>query len=371
MGKTFINYNLVAQSSNNIGKKAEEVKNTSGVDGDLSELIDSIIKEGKDHDNCLALYEGELDEIVTDIDKSINKMNILSDLCMVVFDAFLEAESHIVDGVGTIVIDGTEFSDLQIESTGMKEYVYSFLDINNLSGSINPNNLEGPLSEEEWLRYETMFTRAMNEATSKKEKAAIAAIFMTSVYPHIPYDWGGGHYGYDVNCEESISKLLGETYYGIDCDFQENPRLRTYDCSGFVAWVLKEAGYPEEMWTYDENGTRLPTNVDTMVGRAQSTQEFGADFDINSCSVGDLAYMVGEDDVKTTQFKGDHIGVIVAIEGNEIVVAHVSAGGEGQANSAGIGYTRIDVTTGKVKSDSTAYSASRKNKVYFTHVAHI
>ena len=39
MKRTIINYNLVAQSSKNIGKTADEVKSSSGVDGDLSEII--------------------------------------------------------------------------------------------------------------------------------------------------------------------------------------------------------------------------------------------------------------------------------------------------------------------------------------------
>jgi len=374
MGRTIINYNLVAQSSKNIGKTAEEVKSSSGVDGDLSEIITSIINEGKGHDNCLSSYEGELDNIVSDMEKSIEMMNDLSALCMVTFDAFLEAESNIKDGVSTITINGTEFSNVKIESTGMKEYVNSLLDTDNLAGSINPNNLEGPLSEEEWQRYELMFTKAMNEATTKKEKAAVAAIFMTSVYPHMPYDWGGGHHN-EYSNDYSIVKEIGETYNGTWCNFQENPRLHTFDCSGFVAWVLKEAGYPESTWAYyeqDIEGRPGGGNVDMIVANSKNRQELGANFDSDNCSVGDIAYMVGEDDTDDTVFKGDHIGVIVAKEGDVITVAHVSAGSSEnntQAESAGFGYTKINVKTGEVLEDSTCKRGERKGKVYFTHTA--
>ncbi len=376
MGRTIINYNLVAQSSRNIGKTAEEVKSSSGVDGDLSEIITSIINEGKGHDNCLSSYEGELDNIVSDMEKSIEMMNDLSALCMVTFDAFLEAESNIKDGVSTITINGTEFSNVKIESTGMKEYVNSLLDTDNLAGSINPNNLEGPLSEEEWQRYELMFTKAMNEATTKKEKAAVAAIFMTSVYPHMPYDWGGGHHN-EYSNDYSIVKEIGETYNGTWCNFQENPRLHTFDCSGFVAWVLKEAGYPESTWAYyeqDIEGRPGGGNVDMIVANSKNRQELGANFDSDNCSVGDIAYMVGEDDTDDTVFKGDHIGVIVAKEGDVITVAHVSAGSSEnntQAESAGFGYTKINVKTGEVLEDSTCKRDERVKKVYFTHTASV
>ena len=374
MKRTIINYNLVAQSSKNIGKTADEVKSSSGVDGDLSEIITSIINEGKGHDNCLSSYEGELDNIVSDMEKSIEMMNDLSALCMVTFNAFLDAEKDIKDGVSTITINGTEFPNVKIESTGMKEYVNSSLDLNDLAGSINPNNLEGPLSEEEWQRYELIFTKAMNEAKSKKEKAAVAAIFLTSVYPHMPYDWGGGHYSSDINYEGSINPAVGETYYGIPCTFQENPRLRTYDCSGFTDWVLKEAGYPEGTWSYDDGTCRIPTDVDGVVGNSQNKHQFGPDYDSNSCSVGDIAYMVGEDDNNGFgDFDGDHIGVVVAKEGDVITVAHVSAGSNNhlQSESAGFGYTKINVKTGEVLDDSTCKKDDRMGKVYFTHTASV
>ena len=376
MGRTIINYNLVAQSSKNIGKTADEVTTSSGINEELPDLITSIISEGKGHDNCLSSFEGDLDNIISDMQTSTEMMYSLADLCMVAFDAFLEAESNIKDGVSTITINGTEFPNVKIESTGMKEYVNSLLDTDNLAGSINPNNLEGPLSEEEWQRYELMFTKAMNEATTKKEKAAVAAIFMTSVYPHMPYDWGGGHHN-EYSNDYSIVKEIGETYNGTWCNFQENPRLHTFDCSGFVAWVLKEAGYPESTWAYyeqDIEGRPGGGNVDMIVANSKNRQELGANFDSDNCSVGDIAYMVGEDDTDDTVFKGDHIGVIVAKEGDVITVAHVSAGSSEnntQAESAGFGYTKINVKTGEVLEDSTCKRDERVKKVYFTHTASV
>lgn len=370
MGRTIINYNLVAQSSNNIGKAASEARTTSGVDGELSNLITEIIGEGKNHDNCLAPYEGELNAIVTEVDNSINKMDNLSELCMVAFNAFLTAESNIVDGVGTIDINGTKFSNVKIESSGMKEYVNSYFDNNNLAGSINPNNLDGMLSEEEWQRYELMFKKAMNESTDKKEKAVIAAVFMTSVYPHIPYDWGGGHYQSDYYCEDSINKYLGETYNGLHCDFQEDQRLRTYDCSGFTSWVLREAGYPEEKWAYEDGGSKCYNNVANIVAHSNNQQVLGPNFDISNCSPGDIAYMRKGDGLGAID--DEHIGVIVAVDGDEITVAHVSGGGAPnhlQSESAGSGYTKINVKTGKVTDDSSSKLESRKNIVYFTHTA--
>ena len=374
--RTIINYNLVAQSSKNINKSAIELRTTSGVNGDLPSLITQIINEGKNHDDCLSSFEGELDEVVSDVDNSIIKMEELSAFCMVAFNAFLDAEANIKDGIATITINGTDFPNVKIESSGMKEYVNSMLDPDDLAGSINPNTLSGPLTEEEWQRYELMFTKAMNEATSKKEKAAIAAIFMTSVYPHMPYDWGGGHHN-EYSNDYSIVKEIGETYNGTWCGFQENPRLHTFDCSGFVAWVLKEAGYPESTWAYyeqDIEGRPGGGNVDMIVANSKNRQELGANFDSDNCSVGDIAYMVGEDDTDDTVFKGDHIGVIVAKEGDVITVAHVSAESsenDTQAESAGFGYTKINVKTGEVLEDSTCKRAERKGQVYFTHTASV
>ena len=374
--RTIINYNLVAQSSKNINKSAIELRTTSGVNGDLPNLITQIINEGKNHDDCLSSFEGELDEVVSDVDNSIIKMEELSAFCMVAFNAFLDAEANIKDGIATITINGTDFPNVKIESSGMKEYVNSMLDPDDLAGSINPNTLSGPLTEEEWQRYELMFTKAMNEATSKKEKAAIAAIFMTSVYPHMPYDWGGGHHN-EYSNDYSIVKEIGETYNGTWCGFQENPRLHTFDCSGFVAWVLKEAGYPESTWAYyeqDIEGRPGGGNVDMIVANSKNRQELGANFDSDNCSVGDIAYMVGEDDTDDTVFKGDHIGVIVAKEGDVITVAHVSAESsenDTQAESAGFGYTKINVKTGEVLEDSTCKRAERKGQVYFTHTASV
>ncbi len=368
--KTRINYNLVAQSSKSISKAAEEERTTSGVEGELSNIITSIINEGRDHDNCLAPFQGALEDIVNYMEKSITEMDNLSNLCMVVFDAFLAAEADIVDGVGTITINGTEFTNVKIESSGMKEYVNSMLDTNDLINSVSQESLDGPLSEEEWKRYELMFTKAMNECSSRKEKAAVAAIFMTSVYPHIPYDWGGGHYPSDVSSEDSINRHLGETYRGIDSTFQENPRLHTYDCSGFTSWVLKEAGYPDDMWTYTSDGTKYPTNVDGIVSNSSNRQQFGPDYDIDNTSVGDICYM--HDEEPGPDVVDDHIGVVVAKEGDVITVAHVSAGHSDnrlQSESAGAGYTKINVKTGEVLEDSTSKRDDRVGKVYFTHTA--
>ncbi|MBQ1551624.1 MAG: CHAP domain-containing protein [Bacilli bacterium] len=371
MDRTIINYNLVAQSSKNLENTVTEVRSTSGINGELRNMITQIISEGRGHDDCLAPYEGELGTVVDDVGKSIQRMEGLSKFCMEVFDAFLVAEQSIIDGAGKIKIDETIIPITQIESSGMKEYVNSALDPNDLAGSINPNNLTGPLSEEEWKRYELMFTKAMNESTSKKEKAAIAAIFLTSVYPHMPYDWGGGHYEYDYYSEESINKTLGETYNGMSCDFQEKERLRTYDCSGFTSWVLKEAGYPKEMWSYENDNKRYPTSVDGIVANSHNKQQFGKDYDSNSCSVGDIAYMHNEE--KVGDFNDDHIGVVVAKEGDVITVAHVSAGSGNhkQVESAGFGYTKINVKTGEVIDDSTCKKNDRMGKVYFTHTASV
>ena len=372
MEETKIDYNLVAQSSRNIKNAATEAKNTSGVNGELSNLIDQIVREGSDHDDCLSPYDSDLDDIVLDLKGSISKMDNLSSFCMVAFDAFLNAESNITDGIGTITINGIEFSNLKINSTGMKEYVNSSLNPNDLAGSINPNNLDNPLDPEELKRYELIFNKAMNEATTKKEKAALAAIFLTSVYPHMPYDWAGGHYASDLNYEGSINPRLGETYNGLHCGFQEDERLRTYDCSGFTSWVLKEAGYPEYVWSYEENGDRYANDVNGLVANSQNTQAFGNNYDINNCSVGDIAYMDDADDVATTAFPGDHIGVVVDKEGDTITVAHVSAGvgdGSKQADSAGFGYTKIDTKTGLVIDDSTSKRDNRVGKEYFTYTA--
>ena len=373
--RSIINYNLVAQSSRNIKKAATELRGTSGVNGELPNLITQIINEGKNHDDCLSSFEGELDDVVSDVDNSITKMEELSAFCMVAFNAFLDAEANIKDGIATITINGTEFPNVKIESSGMKEYVNSMLDPDDLAGSINPETLSGPLTEEEWRRYELMFTKAMNEATTKKEKAAIAAIFMTSVYPHMPYDWGGGHLQ-EYSDDYSLVKEIGETYSGMPCTFQENPRLHTFDCSGFTAWVLKEAGYPESKWGYNRNGNRVGgKDVDGIVNNSSNKQQFGPDYDSNSCSVGDIAYMVGEDDGNGFgDFEGDHIGVIVAKEGDVITVAHVSAGdcpNKTQEEGAGFGYTKINVKTGEVLDDSTCKRDDRMGKVYFTHTASV
>ena len=113
-------------------------------------------------------------------------------------------------------------------------------------------------------------------------------------------------------------------------------------------------------------------NVDMIVANSHNNQQFGPNYDSDSCSVGDIAYMVGEDDVETTPFKGDHIGVIVAKEGDVITVAHVSAGdcpNKTQEEGAGFGYTKINVKTGEVLDDSTCKKNDRMRKVYFTHTA--
>ena len=370
--RTIINYNLVAQSSKNINKSASELRTTSGVNGDLPNLITQIINEGKNHDDCLSSFEGELDQVVSDVDNSIIKMEELSAFCMVAFNAFLDAEANIKDGIATITINGTDFPNVKIESSGMKEYVNSMLDSDDLAGSTNPNTLSGPLTEEEWQRYELIFTKAMNEATSKKEKAAIAAIFMTSVYPHMPYDWGGGHYAGDLTGEDSINKELGETYNGLHCNFQEDHRLRTFDCSGFTSWVLKEAGFSENTWSYVDSGNVYANNADLIVSNSNhdSIQQFGENYNPDNCSIGDIAYMHNEEQVG--DFNDDHIGVVVAKEGDIITVAHISGGSaphDLQAESAGMGYTKINTKTGEVLDDSTTSKEDRIGKVYFTHTA--
>ena len=209
-------------------------------------------------------------------------------------------------------------------------------------------------TENEGISPETleMYNRELEEyiaqhGSSQRERAVAAAIFLATMFPKIPYFWGGGH-------ELSATELIGinpnwgtegTIQFGGDDKYKKGTKWPySLDCSGFVSWCMINAGIP---LGYCYNTTNFGENH-----THHSITEEGI---IDNIHVGDLAFRAKG---------GEHVGIIVDVdrENNTITIAHVSGSGEG------MNLTTMNTITGEIVEDSMGRTGDREDKYYFEEI---
>ena len=199
----------------------------------------------------------------------------------------------------------------------------------------------------DYLHYQELFDKFMDlyKNGSKREKSVMAAMFLATQLPKLPYFFGGGH-------ELSMDKFIGlnpnwgknaTIKYGSSNQKEGEVYPYFYDCSGFVTWAMCNGGYKF-------NVNDCPNALDlSNLGEKKELKNI----DLSAVQVGDLAWSKG------------HVGMIVDVNKNnhEIKVAHTSYSGEG------MNITTINTDTGKIVYDSVGSSnVDRIGDEYFTHI---
>ena len=306
MSSVKVNYSTLLSSSKILEISSQDANPRTQ---DLPDIRQNIENLGKDHDNCFSPLS---DDIECDLEKAITEVSELANDMYITVNLFSQAELAIIDNI-------------KIESIGLDTALQTQY----------TNTFNTSLTGYDYEYYQNLFAKTISLATSERTRTTMAALFLSTSFPHMNYFWGGGHdrivegldptWGQEKEVTSPNSVTTGTT--------QPN----SLDCSGYVSWALKNGGYdidqPMSTWELEEIGQKVP------ITSAAS----------NNVQVGDLAAM------------NNHVGIIVKVDENEITVSHCSGNG-------GMSITKIDTTTGLVTEDWNQEAESRVGQPYFTDI---
>ena len=294
------------------------------------------IEIGEEHDNCFSLIS--TDSIENSFDNYSFEMSNLSSDVQTSMDSIYQYSIGSDENISLLN------QQYKVSSSDLKNSFY-YLKKNYaklglpLSEVLSQNQVyEGYDAD----YYNKLLSDILNNCDTQRDKVVSAGIFMSSVFPHLPYFWGGGH-TYDqlgVDPEWGSEKLVTAVNSKTTGTYQPS----SLDCSGYVDWLFYNSGFVQEdaykilADNYCEKGlgTSEPITADDIGSRVQP---------------GDLAHMDG------------HIGVVVSVNDNVITVSHCSGDG------CGMTLTNIDLSTGLVVDDSS--KESRIGQPYFSDIIHI
>ena len=192
------------------------------------------------------------------------------------------------------------------------------------------------MSAEEKLKFfeqkQTELNSELSACTTAREKVVVAAEFLATKFPKLPYFWGGGHF---ESTEESkgINKKIGSME---KCQAPGNSNYPygqefyyAYDCSGFTIWCLLNSGAFTNIKPSDYNAAILSDLGEkrSIVGTTENIKP------------GDLAVITEENG------NVSHVGIIIGVEEDQITIAHTSDSG------GGMNITTQSTTTGEIIKD--------------------
>lgn len=325
----------------------------SSLSADLTKLVSSIGKL-ENIDNSIA---ASTDTLISDSIESIKKVGSRHDDCFNSIDStafsnsisdtstgFLSLEDNIDKTIRLILAYNNSLNE-NIFNTKVDSIKISGLS-KALDWEINNSNstLADMISKDEikanydYKYYNNLLNQVLDSLDTTREKTTMSAIFLATVFPHLPYFWGGGH---EKNCL-GVDPEWGSEKQVTAAGSSTTGKYLPYslDCSGYVSWSLFNGGV--------KNGAQ-----DCKL-TSENYADYGEKMSITSADVynkvepGDLAYMSG------------HIGVIISKKDNNLVIAHCSGSGEG------MNITKISTETGKVVEDSSKPDRAGEN--YFTDV---
>ncbi len=296
---------------------------------------DKIIEIGDSHDNCFSSIN------TISIEKSIeNTSNKISDLSSKVDDAMESIYLYSISDSDMLTLFDKEYNITSASLNNQWDYIYLrfYRDDLHLSDKISHSQITANYDAE---YYNKILSSILNDSNSQRDKVVNSAIFMSCMFPHLPYFWGGGHYyNYEgVDPTWGTDKLVtapGHSTSGTYIPY-------SMDCAGYVDWLFYNSGVSTDrcdctslVGDYVGMGTYESITADGVASRTRP---------------GDLVEMDG------------HVGVVVSTNGNTITVSHCSGSG------SGLNLTSINTETGLVEDDSSL--ESRVKDQYFTSVIHI
>ena len=146
---------------------------------------------------------------------------------------------------------------------------------------------------------------ALSNETTGRGKAVAAANYLATNFPNLPYSWGGTSYS-AINSNWGKCK---QTYCGGSHDTACTYQPYGMDCSGFVSWAVRQAGYTKTgtsgYWgLVSDDRPIAESNKKVITGQNSAYLEsLGA-------KVGDLVWHSG------------HIGIIIGKNSKGFIIAH-------------------------------------------------
>ena len=279
--------------------------------------------------NSMKEYLEEIKSDLQELNTNLNEANLsiieVTELLTKIYDGLgVSSNSNIENSLKNLILK----SDFKVSEESMPE--------------------EG-FSEWQVQYYNKLLTEYLSEHNnSQREKSVAAAIFLTTMFPKLPYFWGGGH-------DETKDELIGidaswgtqkEIVFGGDEDYIIGSKWpKSLDCSGFVSWCM--------------------INADANINSCYSTTDFKTKGQLHSITEENIIDKVQIGDLADFARGAEHVGIIVNIEkeNNTITVAHCSGSGKG------MNLTTIDTQTGLVVADDVGLTGnSRVGEKYFENI---
>ena len=339
MTELFVDLNKLIASIDIISNL--ESSTTSSTKTEIENNIRTIKLLGEKHDSCFNSISAET--LINCIDDTASDLlDLISNINSTI--RFTKAYSKGADTEADAFFSKyTNDNDIKFKIHGVVNAMkWDIEDANRpLSEKISQHELRAGYD----YRFYNYFLDSIHATTdSQREKAVLNAIFMTTIFPHMPYFWGGGH-DYDVDGVDPRWGMISEIKDGDDPD-QPKGSLHplSFDCSGFVDWLIYNSGF-------DRNQINYSLLADDYASYGTTLKMKTAEA-IDILKPGDLAHM--------DYYKGDfdpHVGMIVSKKGAEITIAHC-------CGRSGITLTTMDINTGKIIDDSA--SPDRIGEDYFT-----
>ena len=342
MSKLYVNFNKLISSVTQL--KSLEQKTTEPTKSELKKIVQDMKQALEKHDSCLeSVSESVLTESIETSKAGIlqlvsheeNVMDITS-----IYSRGLDEQKNSL---------GDTFTVKDIEVVGLDNALeWNLTKKKSLSDKISKN----PITPNyDYKFYNNLLSELQSTTSTKKEKVVVNAIFLTTVFPHMPYYWGGGHLPSDD--VEGVNKKWGTNTpiaFGGDDDqkYGEEWPL-SLDCSGFVNWTIYNSGYDKSKINHECNsesyhiyGNKAERSDNYIFIKTQEA--------LDTVEPGDIAHIGQQTDHL-------HVGIVVSRTGNNVIIAHCSWDGEG------MNLTEMNLKTGLVLDDSKA--TDRIGKPYF------
>ena len=198
--------------------------------------------------------------------------------------------------------------------------------------------------------YNKLLSDILSGAKTEREKVVASGLFLSMVFPHISYFYGGEHGHFSTDSLSGVDPNWGTIRHN-DTNGKNIPY--SLDCSSFVSWCLFNS---ETQSTLANKGSTVST-YESKLGSTPISSEV-----MDKLRPGDLV---------TGSKKDPHIGLVVDVNhsNNTFTVAHVSGSGKG------MNFTVMDAKTGTCVDDTSwaAYDDDhhRVGSNYFQNVIYM
>lgn len=349
MGSVYADCDKMAVSAEKIVSVVDQC--TPVTISNVTDSVKAISEVGSKHDDC---FSGLSAEKVTDgiesTQKSINALN--SDIGSIMHAVTTYSCS---DDKTEQTLFGQKVTT--VKSKGLASAIiwdFKTTADGNFASRLSKDEIKEGYDVE---KYNKILQEIKKSARTEREGVTATAIFMSTVFPHLPYFWGGGHR--DGEPYKGVNPSWGTPSVVTEEGFRTGENIPySVDCSGFVDWVLYNND--SQLDKLEGNPYFLDRNLMSEV--PGTTESLSADGVSDRVQPGDFAHMDG------------HIGMVVSVDGTQVTVAHCSGSG------GGMNLTTIDTVAG-VAEDGTPYEAGsvvadssrqdRLYKPYFTEVREV